>query len=238
MEYNVNGEVVKIQEGEGIFINTRQLHYNYSQSKKDCRYLCVLVHPMLLCTSPLVEQDYVAPLLTNHAYPYQALRSDSVWGQKICRNLKKIDECRDNPLLIQAAFFQIWSQLYQNAPQPASKPKLRSRNLGILQEMIVYVQKNYQQKLTLEDISQTGSVSKTTCHNIFPKYVNQSPNAYLTEYRLRNGMELLRTTDMTVTEIAFEVGFSGPSYFSESFRTIFGMSPLEYRRRNKREGLL
>lgn len=105
MEYNVNGEVVKIQEGEGIFINTRQLHYNYSQSKKDCRYLCVLVHPMLLCTSPLVEQDYVAPLLTNHAYPYQALRSDSVWGQKICRNLKKIDECRDNPLLIQAAFF-------------------------------------------------------------------------------------------------------------------------------------
>ena len=187
MEYNVNGESVRVREGEGVFINTRQLHYNYSRGGEECRYLCVLMHPMLLCASPLVEQDYVAPLLTNHTYPYQVLRRDSDWGQKICRKLKKIDECRDNPLLIQAAFFQIWHQLYQNAPQSGSKPKPRSQNLSILQEMIAYVQKNYQQKLTLDDIAQAGNVSKTTCHNIFRKYVNQSPNAYLIEYRLRTG---------------------------------------------------
>lgn len=83
----------------------------------------------------------------------------------------------------------------------------------------------------MEDIAKAGNVSKTGCCGIFQKYVNQSPNAYLIEYRLRNGIELLRTTDMTVTEICYEVGFNGPSYFSESFRKAFGCSPLEYRKK-------
>ncbi|WP_322176028.1 helix-turn-helix transcriptional regulator [Acutalibacter caecimuris] len=55
------------------------------------------------------------------------------------------------------------------------------------------------------------------------------------EYRLRNGLVLLRDTDLTVTEICFEAGFSGPSYFSERFRKAFGCSPLEFRERPQKE---
>lgn len=98
--------------------------------------------------------------------------------------------------------------------------------------MIAYIQKNFREKISLEDIAKAGNVSKTSCCKIFKKYVNQSPNAYLIEYRLRSGLELLRTTDMTVTEICFEVGFNGPSYFSESFHKAFGYSPIEFRRRS------
>lgn len=50
------------------------------------------------------------------------------------------------------------------------------------------------------------------------------------EFRLRSGIELLNTTDMTVTEISFEVGFCGSSYFCESFKKVFGCSPLQFRK--------
>ena len=43
-------------------------------------------------------------------------------------------------------------------------------------------------------------------------------------------MELLRSSDMTVAEICYEVGFSGPSYFTETFRKKLGCSPSAYRR--------
>ncbi len=90
--------------------------------------------------------------------------------------------------------------------------------------------------MTLEGIARAGSVSKSTCCKVFHKYSSQSPLNYLIEFRLRKGMELLRSTDMTVTEICYDVGFSSPSYFSESFRRSFGCTPLGYRKTRNTKG--
>ena len=234
MDYNVNGETVRLEEGDGIFINTRQMHYNFSRERNGCEYICVLLHPMLLCASQYVEQNFVSLLLS--ASPYQVFRGDSEPGRSVCKKLLEIYDSREDPispLLTQAAFFRIWAALCRNAPDLEKRPRPRSQKLGALKDMISCIQGRYQERLTLEDIARSGSVGKTSCCYIFRKYVNQSPNAYLTEYRLRKGMELLHDTDMTVTEVCYEVGLNGPSYFSESFRKAFGCSPGEYRRREK-----
>lgn len=235
-DYNINGEVVRVGAGEGIFINTRQLHYNFSRNRQEGEYFCILMHPMLLCASPYVERTFVAPVLDNPGFTYRVLRGP--WGQNVCRMLKELYARREQPhpqLAIQACFFEIWEELYRSAPPNEKAAKPRDQNLNALKSMIAYIQKNYQKKISLESIAKAGSVSKTSCCKIFKKYVSQSPNAYLIEYRLRSGLELLRTTDMTVTEVCFEVGFSGPSYFSESFHKAFGCSPMEFRGRISRE---
>lgn len=232
MSYNVNGGDIRLDEGDGIFINTRQMHRNFSDDRKDCEYLCILLHPMLLCASQYVEETFVRPVLENGAFSYQVLQKDCEWARRVCGKLREMygrHEAPGSQLAVQSGFFQIWEELYKNAPieQKASKP--RSQNLNALKDMIAYIQNNYQSRVTLEDISRAGNMGKTSCSKIFQRYVNQSPSAYLIEYRLRNGAELLRTTDMTVAEICYEVGFGGPSYFSESFRKVFGCTPLEYR---------
>ena len=51
MEYNVNGEIITIQQDEGIFINSRQLHYGFSKTKEECEFLCILIHPIMLCST-------------------------------------------------------------------------------------------------------------------------------------------------------------------------------------------
>ena len=52
---------------------------------------------------------------------------------------------------------------------------------------------------------------------------------YLVAYRVMKGMELLRTTDLDVTEIAFRVGFNDSSYFIQAFKKKVGMTPKQYR---------
>lgn len=233
VDYSINGTTVRVKAGEGIFINTRQLHYNFSRDRQEGEYFCVLLHPVLLCSSPYVEQTFVAPILNDPGFAYRVLRGQ--WGQKICSKLREISALQEQAhpqLAIQAGFLEIWDELYRSAPLDENPVKPRNQNLSALKSMIAYIQKNYQNRITLEEIARTGHVSKTSCCKIFKKYVNQSPNAYLIEYRLRRGLELLRVTDMTVTEICFEAGFSGPSYFSESFHKAYGCSPLEFRRQS------
>ena len=54
--------------------------------------------------------------------------------------------------------------------------------------------------------------------------------AYLRSYRLLKGWELLQTTTMNVSEVAYEVGFTDPGYFSRMFLEEFGVSPLDSRK--------
>ena len=95
--------------------------------------------------------------------------------------------------------------------------------------MITYVQKNYKEKINLADIAQSGAVGKTECCTIFRTYTNLTPILYLNDFRLRKSAELLTKTDMTVSEICYEVGFSNASYFAETFRNTFHCTPKEYR---------
>ncbi len=67
----------------------------------------------------------------------------------------------------------------------------------------------------------------------FRKNLNQSPIEYLISYRLNEAKKLLRSSELPITEICYECGFSDSSYFGKAFRKAYGLSPREYRSHNK-----
>ena len=73
MVYNVNGTRCTVHEGEGIFINTRQLHF-FEESR--CTYRCVLLHPMMLCANTYLEETYITPVTKNAAFPCCILKPE------------------------------------------------------------------------------------------------------------------------------------------------------------------
>ncbi|MDD3279794.1 MAG: AraC family transcriptional regulator [Lachnospiraceae bacterium] len=231
MLYNVNGEIVRLEEGDGIFVNARQLHYGFSDDQSECIFVCVLLHPMLLCSSRYLEQKYITPVLQNENLPYHLLHHDVLWEQEILQSLLQMQECVSNDLAelkIQSLFYQIWFQLCGHR-QLLDKTFVRNHHLSSLKEMVSFIQEHYKEKISLSDIAKAGCVGKTSCCAIFRKFINQTPNIYLTEYRLQKSMELLMDTDLTITEICYDVGFTGASYFTETFRKSFGCTPSEYR---------
>ena len=248
--YNINGKLVKVVPGEGILINSRRIHSAHLEDMRDCYYNILIFHPMVLCVSKEVEQKVVQPIIGS-SFDYILLKKGTPWHENILYWFSVIKE-RQIDRSIPRAFapmefslykenadksvksavvglvYLIWSEIAGNIT-PDEVPHAECSQLTAMKAMISYIDKHYAEKITLEDICAAGYVSKRTCGNMFERFLYRSPMKYLNEYRLKRSIDLLKSTDMTITEIALACGFSGASYFAESFRRASGKTPTEYR---------
>ena len=101
----------------------------------------------------------------------------------------------------------------------------------VLQKVRQYLHEQYAQKLTLDTLSSRYNISKYHLQRSFQRYFGQSPGEYLTRLRLTRAKELLRATDLPISEIAYRVGMENTSYFISVFRAREGATPQQYRRR-------
>lgn len=238
MTYYVNGNAVPLEKGQGIFVNSSRLH-GFHSDRPGCSYFCVLVHPMLLCASRQIEQSFVAPAL--NGVPYLLLDEKTKWQGQVLKKLKEICLWRDKdgaPLKIQSLCYDLWLTLYQQIfreQKPFQTPEKIGRGLTALKDMVLYIQRNYREKISLEDIAKSGAVCKNTCISLFKKYLRDTPVNYLILYRLGKAVNLLTSSGLSITETAYETGFLNISYFIRSFRKVYGCSPLEYRKSKKME---
>lgn len=232
MNYNVNGEIINLTSGTGILVNSGQMHFGFSDAGAECDFICILLHPMLLCSVASLENDFVLPVIRNSAVPYIFLDANIAWHKKILDQIHFMyarKSLKTMPLDVMSAFLTICSLLYDNtlSGEPVLHPQ--SSDLTITKNMVGFIQKYYSCKISLTDIAASGAVGQSKCCKLFATYFNRTPNAYLTQYRLNKSIELLRNTDRSITDIALSVGFSGASYYAETFRRWFGTSPTRFR---------
>lgn len=239
MCYNVNGEILPLNAGEGIFVNARQLHYAFSDDCSECEFICLVFHPIVLCASPYIERKFINPILSDRAMSYYVLHGDIGWENRIISDVKSVYDVQaqlNQELKMQSLFCDMWGELFENRKNISREPEPRSVRLTALKDMIAYIHKHYNEQISLADIASAGAVGKTSCCSIFKQYINQSPNAYLNELRLCKGMDLLANTDMSVSDISDEVGFLSASYFTELFHRYVNSTPIDYRKNRRQEG--
>ena len=103
------------------------------------------------------------------------------------------------------------------------------RNNGdIIVETIEYVKDNLTLPLTLETLSGRSHFTKTYFHKLFKRSTGKTLREYTEEVRIKKAIELLTSTDMTLSMIAYECGFSSQSYFNYAFKKKMGLTPREY----------
>ncbi len=95
--------------------------------------------------------------------------------------------------------------------------------------------KNDQQFLLLsvDELADKTGYSRMQLDRLIKKYYNQTPLEFLTTHRIRYAENLLLSTDMSVDEICRKVGYSGFATFSKNFKNKYGVTPLQYRLKNK-----
>lgn len=84
-------------------------------------------------------------------------------------------------------------------------------------------------ELTVEDICRTIGMGRSNLYAKLSALTGMSFNIYLRSLRLHRAKELLQSSDMNVSEVAYKVGFNDPKYFSRVFSEVFGVSPSEVR---------
>ena len=93
-----------------------------------------------------------------------------------------------------------------------------------------YIDSHYKEPLTLDLLAEIATVNKYYLSHIYKEAYGISPISYMIACRIQEGKRLLADTDLSLSQISSILGFSSPSYFSQSFRKAEGISPVEYRK--------
>ncbi|WP_205700234.1 response regulator [Erysipelothrix sp. HDW6A] len=94
-----------------------------------------------------------------------------------------------------------------------------------LQMALKYIQDNYNEKITLDDLRQHTGRSVTLINNRFQKFLGMTFNDYLTRFRIQKAIELMQEGNLHLYEIAEDIGFNDYKYFNQVFQKIIGTSP-------------
>lgn len=89
--------------------------------------------------------------------------------------------------------------------------------------------RHYDKPITIQQLSREAALSPYHFIRLFRRIYKQTPHQYLVQQRIAKAKELLRTTDLSVTDICAEVGFESLGSFSTLFRKAAGISPSAYR---------
>ena len=107
--------------------------------------------------------------------------------------------------------------------------RVRSKKSGPLTDTLIYIGENYTQDIATEDLAAMEHLSCAHFRRLFKKKTGMTPTQYITSLRLKYAEQMLLETELSIKEIAKNVGFSDQLYFSKVFSNHFGMSPTEFR---------
>ena len=234
MTYNVNGELIDLTERSGIMVNSRQLHYGFSAEHNECEFICILLSPELLSGNEWFCQNYIEPITENPLYPYLYLDGET-WKSSILESLNRLysafTEHEELPYFaLLEEYLSIMNLLYKNLDVENRTPAKESNELASLRNMITLIEEHFDQRITLENIASAGACCKSRCSSLFKKYLRETPMTYIAKLRLQKSLAPLLNSDKSITNIAYEYGFCGPSYYCETFQKYYGISPLQYRK--------
>jgi len=114
------------------------------------------------------------------------------------------------------------SSFLKNSPQNYHDDE----NIITIQE---WMHSCYHDEITLEILSEKFGISIRSLNRRFKQATGKSPMQYLQQLRIENAQELLKTSNLSIAEVAFNVGYPDNSYFSALFRKAISVSPKQYR---------
>lgn len=237
LEQQVGDAVYTIRENEGIFINSHMIHGTKMVNHEDCSYRVIRFEPVLLGGSikSLIYEKYVKTLQSQKDFQYCMLRSEDAQQKKMIDLIYRITDayvkreiCYE--LEVQGLMLELWGLLYKLMGHVKENEMQMNKEMYKIQDALAYIQMYYKNPITLDDIAEACLLSKSSCCRLFKKVLRQSPMEYVTSYRIQQSFMLIAEDEYSITEIAYESGFTNSSYFTEMFRKVIGMTPTQYKR--------
>lgn len=112
--------------------------------------------------------------------------------------------------------------------EPDQVPRTNAASSLVLNKAASYIAANIREPLRISQISHVCGVSESYLYKIFSAALGLSPKEYILNCKMEYAVQLLKGKNMTVTQIAQELGFSNPNHFSNAFYKVTGKRPSEY----------
>lgn len=149
---------------------------------------------------------------------------------KLVAEMESETERKENgyQMLVTGCFMQLAALLTRYYEHEANPIPTKMRQIS---EIMAYLQNNYRGKISIKQLCASAGMSESTLSRAFKQATGTSLLDYCNQLRLRYAMRLLRTTDLSISEIAENAGFDDSNYFSRLFKSRLGLSPRIYRQK-------
>lgn len=237
MYYFLDGGSILLKKDDCLFVNSHIMHYGYSDCGRECVFLCILIHPDLIAKGSVIHSGYITEL--KKMLPYIHLKHDDPESSEILCGLDRVYEIKENKkdayeLEVLGILTELIASAYRINMKKGDLADNADSRLAAYRMMVSFISLNYSEDISLDDIAESASVSKSTCMRMFRDFSGLSPFEFLIAYRLRTAYIMLQETDKAVTDISLACGFNHPSYFSKLFREKYGCQPKSCRSESNR----
>jgi signal transduction histidine kinase/DNA-binding response OmpR family regulator len=135
----------------------------------------------------------------------------------------------ENLLRIRLQLQKRYAQQLNSQNAEAELPATTSAEDAFLEKLHQLIQSNLMDaEFGVPELAAAAHLSQMQLYRKLKALTGKTPSRFIRSYRLRQGLELLKQGHLTVSEVAYEVGFTDPSYFSRTFQEEFGKSPSQY----------
>ena len=102
-----------------------------------------------------------------------------------------------------------------------------------IKEALSFIEQNFQNDISIEDIAACCGLNRSYFGKIFHDTIGRSPQEFLISYRMTKAAELLKITALSIADIGNAVGYPNQLHFSRAFKNIYGISPRNWRMKNR-----
>lgn len=222
--YTVNDHTYKVKRGEGFVIYPESIPYYIADSQDPWEYNFVVFQgadaPKLLQSAGITPENPV------FRFPLDETMTSAL---KQLQNLSRSGSALGYDVVGQ--FFLCMARLVQ---LHASEKQEQAHQNRYVEKAMVYMETNYPYHISVTDVASYVGIERSYLYRLFLEAEGISPSSWLMKRRLSHAVNLLQENELTITEIAYSVGFYDVSHFSKAFKEVFQCSPKEYLNRYKK----
>lgn len=212
-----NGETFKLASGKMIYIPQSYPHQFESNADQNGERLIAIV-----------KDDFIKPLKLNLTHPKVLMRSNLIkelllfllthpnctHHKEICLTIMKtIEDLIQTPHMDMDKFQHLYAKTEDER----------------LKKALDYITMNYTSQITASDLSLASAMSNRNLNRLFTGHFTMTPKQLITQLKMEKALELIKTTELSITEICYEVGLNSLSNFITTFYKTFHKIPTDFR---------
>ncbi len=238
-EFNlqINSDFYTCKSGDIVIINCEELHYLLAKDNIYSDFTSLVFDVSQLNSSildsssvnfitPIINKEFKFPTIVNSTHnSYNILK-------EILLNIIDIYNHKyyGFELEIKALMFSFFANSFKNNIILKKDTTLSDDNkIFKIKDVIKYIENNYTHDIDINTLANLCHYNEYHFMRFFKKYTGKTCIQFIKNYRLEKSYNLLKNTDLSVTQIAFDVGFSNVSYFIRSFKEKYKVTPKEFR---------
>jgi AraC-like DNA-binding protein/mannose-6-phosphate isomerase-like protein (cupin superfamily) len=237
----VGGITQDFSRGDLVLINSREVHSVYIYEREEVEYIVLQFNPEVLHTTSrtVFESKYVLPFILCKSQNQKVFTKKEIQHTLIPKATLEITEEIKNKkygyeLAIKTHICGIflWILRYWDSQGLTMDTGtiLKENDLKMLQKVFDYLDENYKFDITAEYIAQLCNLSYSYFSRQFKALMGKTFTEYLNYIRITEAEKLLLSTDLNVTQVALETGFSSTSYFIQQFKHFKNISPKQFKK--------